>query len=910
MNNAIESARNGWHKRVGLLVIALAIAAPVHAQQRAGEAPQRAGFQVRTFKDDAGNHKYSVFVPATYTPTKKWPVILFLHGAGERGTDGSLQTTIGLGPLVRVREANFPFIVVFPQNEEIHGRILNAWSPDAPAGKRALAILDQVEKDFSVDTKREILTGWSMGGYGAWQLAAASPDRWLSVVPVSGGGEAALAEKLKNVPIWAFHGAKDTVVRPDETRRMAEAVKAAGGDARYSDVPEGDHNVWAQVYDYDPLYAWMLSPKSDPAKLRPITSRPAGHPNVIPEAPFVPALDVPRALYVRMGNDMLASLADSIPQIIPRDALTGRLNDISDSTSAEGYTFGVYMSGLSYYAQLVRAKVQAYRKDRLNIQLGLSNAQVTIGGTSITGSSHSAEAGPMSIVIGHQRPVWLSFDVTPVVVDRKLRLKLVGTSFSIPDDNWYVSGPAGVSAHGFGLTREKVSSGLVSGLYGRKHMIESQVSGVVPRLVAQMEEKLDVSQYNKTAVGGLWPLPVYQPRLRMWPAEVSTDEAGVSVVLGVTAAAVDPARPPARVKVAPADGPSAADVPRSTQLQVGIAPQTLAPLSEMLVEADVARIHVADTPSKALARLADPRALKEAIPELNRYGDSVEVSSELILAGPINIIDAPGVKRPTDPAGDDPSGKAPVRAASALSDHGLAFDVPKIRIAVSIKRNSAAAEWTPFADFDFSLHQGAYPQLLRPTSQKRSVTIRWDNGARIEAQGRFAEGYQPQDRSLDMEKIKSLFAAGWDEYVHGGPTTQLDLPDIDLGYTKLRAAEAGWAPPTLYAVFTSPQLKLVNSFDKPLVYETKGPYSGWGGPYTLEPGKSHEFTIPYPMVFRRKTETGYQMFTLPAGSSSEFRTPPSGGGAPALFQAREPAPTEAKPKSTDQAQVTAGAADR
>src|SRR5262249_52642527 len=150
-------------------------------------------------------------------------------------------------------------------------------------------------------------------------------------------------------------GAKDNIVRPEGTRAMVEAVKAAGGQPRYTEVPDGDHNVWAQVYDNDRLYAWMLSPKSDPYKLRPVTSRPAAAPgqaHVIPESPFVPALDIPRAVYVRLGNDMLAALAESIPQVVPRDALVGRLNDISDSTSAEGYTFAVYMSGLSYQAQL------------------------------------------------------------------------------------------------------------------------------------------------------------------------------------------------------------------------------------------------------------------------------------------------------------------------------------------------------------------------------------------------------------------------------------------------------------------------------------------------------------------------------------------------------------------------------
>src|SRR5262249_20637363 len=154
--------------------------------------------------------------------------------------------------------------------------------------------------------------------------------------------------------------------------------------------------------------------------------------------------DLPRAGYVRLGNEALAAVADAVPKIVPPSMLTGRLADISDYTEAEGYGFSVYMSGIGYRAQLSRASIKAYRKDRLNIQLGLSNAQVVIGGTSLSGDRHSAQAGPISVVIGHRRPVWLSIDVTPTVVNRKLKFKLVASRFSIPNDNWYVTAPAGV----------------------------------------------------------------------------------------------------------------------------------------------------------------------------------------------------------------------------------------------------------------------------------------------------------------------------------------------------------------------------------------------------------------------------------------------------------------------------------
>jgi dienelactone hydrolase len=845
-----------------LVVLSLTVTIlPVSGQVR---APQRqTGFLTRVYKDESGSHKYAFFIPHNYTPSKKWPVILFLHGASERGNDGVLPTTYGLGPIIWQREANFPFIAVFPQCEDMQGRLLKGWSPDSADSRRALKILEQVEKDYSVDKKREILTGWSMGGYGAWEWAAADPQRWLSVVPIAGGGDPASAAKLKDVPIWAWHGAKDRSVRPEQSRKMIEAARAAGGEPRYTEVADGDHNVWMQVYEDDSLYAWMLTPHGDPAKLPAVTTQPrtAGDkPIPLPEAAFIPALDIPHAAYARLGNEMLAALADALPKVVSPTMLTGRLGDISDSTEAQGYSFSVYMSGLSYRGQLARANVKAYHKDRLNIQLGLSNVVVTIGGTSLSGQRHSAQAGPINVVIGHQRPVWLSFDVTPYVENRKLRFRHVGTSFNIPSDNFYVTAPGGVSTQGFGMTEAKVSNGLVSGLYGRRAMMEQKVAAVVPNLIAELEKQFDIASAGK-AITGVWPLPVYQPRFKIWPAEVSTDENGVSLVLGVTAAAVDPAKPPKSVRSVAPVGPGLAAVPQSTKLQIGLAAQMLAPLSELLVEADVARINLADAPAPIMAKLGDPAVLAEAIPDLKRFGEQLQLQTELVLTGPITVSDS--------------SSKSPRLEANQL------------RILVAIKTDPASAAWKPYAEFEMTLRQSFTPALARPTELTRAVSVTPDAAAEINVKGKFVGAFEAQQATIDTDRLKSLFAAGWDDYLTGGGPSEASLPDIDLGYTMLRAQDAGWKAPELYAIFDAPRVKITNTSDKTLVYETKGPYSNWGGPFTLKPGAVHDFPIAYPLVFRRRAGNAYQMFTLPVGTHSEFRTKVP-GTPEMLYKAREP----------------------
>lgn len=860
----------------------------------AAQAP--AGFIPRTFNDDTGKHKYVVFVPANYSPQHKWPTILFLHGAGERGNDGQLQLSVGLGPLVRLRQNNFPFIVVFPQAEDVRGRILTGWSLDTADGKRALAILDQVEKDFAVDTRREILTGWSMGGYGVWNMAAEFPNRWWAVAPISGGGDEALADKLTGSPLWAMHGVKDRTVSVEGSRKLVAAVKKAGGKPHYTEFPDIGHDVWKVAYNQDALYAWML----DPQKFRDIedplansAGRATAYKTLRPdfEPPFVPALDVPNAIYVRLGNDMLATLSDAIPSVVPRDMLTGQLNDIADFTSSQGYSFSVYFSGITYSGQLARAVVRAYARDRLNVQLGLSNVVITIGSTSVTGEGlKSAAAGPMSIVMGHQRPVWLSFDVTPVVVQRKLRLKLLGTAFQIPNDNWYVTAPAGVSTRGLGMTSDKVSSGLVSGLYGSKARLEQEVVSVVPGIVTELEKRLDISQTDQV-VTGVWPLPVYQPRLRVWPAEASTDERGVTVILGVTAAAVDPQKPPRQVQVVPPVGPPAGAVPTTTRFQFGLAPRMLGPLSEMLVQADVARIHVLDTPSKSLHQLVDPKVVSEILPDLKRHGDKVELWTELVLAAPIQVNDVP--QNPPQLREGSPS--SPVAGATAVSgtvqkngsSEPLQFDVSRLLLAVSIRTDPASAKWTPYAEFDVKLQQGARPQLDKTAYRTRTLALQWDDDAHISAKGRFVAEDQPRDSQVNVQRFEEIFTAGWKEFLRPETDSHTVLPDIEFGITRLRAAEVTWAAPALTVTYAPAGVRIINRSKTPLVYETKGPYSDWGGPYTLPPGEDHDYPIAYPLTYRRRMERGIEIFTLPAGSVSDFFVP-AGSTSPGLYEAREP----------------------
>jgi predicted peptidase len=225
----------------------------------AGCARPTAGFQARVYKGPDGQKaKYSLFVPHGYRPDVPAPVILFLHGAGEAGSDGQKPTQVGIGPAIRAREAAFPFLVVFPQASDRVPATFGSWLPGQPDADRALAILDEVQREFRTDPQRVYLTGISVGGNGVWHLAAAQPDRWAAIVPVCGLGPVTKADAVKTIPCWCFHGADDGNVSVQQSRNMIDALRQVGGSPRYTEYPGVGHNSWENAYGTDEVYKWLL----------------------------------------------------------------------------------------------------------------------------------------------------------------------------------------------------------------------------------------------------------------------------------------------------------------------------------------------------------------------------------------------------------------------------------------------------------------------------------------------------------------------------------------------------------------------------------------------------------------------------------------------------------------------------
>ena len=235
------------------------------------------GFLNRVLTLDGAEHRYQVYVPRDYRPSQAWPVILALHGGGERGTDGLLQTDVGLARAIRRHAGRFPAIVVFPQRPPGDSA---GWQGDG--ARIALAALDKTLIEFNTDRSRVYLTGLSMGGNGSWYLAYNHGDRFAAAVIICGwvserrstavatvtypaiapGAEGstfdAVAKRVAKLPIWIFHGDADEVVPVAESRGMAEALRTLKTEVQYTELPGVNHNSWDAAYDRADVIEWLF----------------------------------------------------------------------------------------------------------------------------------------------------------------------------------------------------------------------------------------------------------------------------------------------------------------------------------------------------------------------------------------------------------------------------------------------------------------------------------------------------------------------------------------------------------------------------------------------------------------------------------------------------------------------------
>ena len=228
-------------------------------------------FTKRDLVVDGAPVVYRLYDPPGIPADDPKPVILFLHGAGESGSGGVAQTTVGIGPAIARDPERFPALVVFPQASRGYGwRGFNL--------SAAVAALEDVEKSYACERERVYVTGVSMGGYGTWLLGLQQPERFAALVPVCGGLDLTTAvggdiltnapveaiydqaaSRIAAIPQWVFHGDADDIIPVEESRRMVRALRAADAPVRYTEYPRVRHNSWDAAYAEPELMPWLLA---------------------------------------------------------------------------------------------------------------------------------------------------------------------------------------------------------------------------------------------------------------------------------------------------------------------------------------------------------------------------------------------------------------------------------------------------------------------------------------------------------------------------------------------------------------------------------------------------------------------------------------------------------------------------
>lgn len=223
---------------------------------------------------DGAKLPYRLLKPTNYDPKQNYPLVIFLHGAGERGTDNTRQLVHGMADFAsdKIMET-YPAFVIAPQCPDDQQWVDVPWSadehqmPERPSAslRQTLELVAAMQKEFSIDVGRIYVTGLSMGGFGAWDCIQRRPELFAAAAPVCGGGDAALAAEIKDVPVWAFHGDADGAVKVRRSRDMIAALKAVGGSPKYTEYKSVGHDSWTATYRNPEFFEWLFA-QQRPAK--------------------------------------------------------------------------------------------------------------------------------------------------------------------------------------------------------------------------------------------------------------------------------------------------------------------------------------------------------------------------------------------------------------------------------------------------------------------------------------------------------------------------------------------------------------------------------------------------------------------------------------------------------------------
>ncbi len=801
------------------------------------------------YRDADGDHKYVVFVPVGYSPANPPPVIFYLHGASGRGRDGRAQLVVGLGPGLKQRAATTPFLAVFAQNEDLRSRLLGGWHDDTRELERALKIQEEVERNYVVNKDHRVLVGISMGAFGAWSLAAKDPSPWKAVLPLSGGGKPDFIPNLAKVPVWAFHAADDTLVPQSASTDLIDGINAAGGRGFVSILPTGGHNIGNHVFGQDEVWDWMLHPEKPAVTDIDWPKRPSAA-SLIDELKFVPGAEVERAILIRVNTDLLESMSYLIPDQVPVSALNGARAGTYEHRGQGLMAFDVATHGIQYTGTMERAWVTPQAGNRLRIQLGLRNLVTTVMGTNIDSPLFRASAGPMQIVLGEREPIWLTADVIPRVENRRIRLELAGVDFQVPQDNWGIRGPGSVRVRPLPFLEDRVTQRLVTGLAEKKAEIEREIRNSVPRMIAQMEDRL-ATMTDRTVSYARFPMPLWQPRFRFYPEVITVDEGGLTLQLGAQVAALAPRSDHVPIRPVPA-GDEARPTTVGQGLEVAVSPRMVTAWGSLLAASDVARFHILDMADPQFRSLGTREFWQTVLPGDERIAKATELETEFVLMSPLALSSLPA-------ADGEQNGKPA----------GFRLEIPKLQLQLA-SREPGRPLPQPLVEVDFGIIQPIKMAIDKPSFAMRKMQMSMVSGPTPTVVPRHIDA-PANAPAFDQEKLAAQFQAGWNETFTSFAMAN-QLKDMSRGGMTLRWEAADWTGQHFQVRLQRPAIRVRNSSDQPVEYQVRGTQSPWSETLKLAPGEFHEFRPPTALTWRSIMPAETSQFTLPLGFEAKIKS--------------------------------------
>jgi hypothetical protein len=397
---------------------------------------------------------------------------------------------------------------------------------------------------------------------------------------------------------------------------------------------------------------------------------------------------------------------------------------------------------------------------------------------------------------------------------------------------------------------------MVSGAYEKKAEVEQLVLRSVPRMLEQLEARLNRELLVPRTIGS-WPMPALQPRFTVWANDAKIDESGLTLIVGMTISR--PGLNPPRGLVRKIEGRKLDfdDVPKTTGLQVGISGGMIEGITAAMIAAGASSSDLLDLNPAGFAPFENPRQMSQMIPDLARFGDGLKVRTLAQIIEPIAMTAAPN-----DAARSESI--ASLKGNSQL-EKTFAFNLPKVRLLVEIKATPEQRTWQRCAEIDVTLRQQLQIELLKPDFVQRLVDIQALGAPDVTAEARFAPGYESKESRLETQLIGKIFAEGWKSGGQMQLMHEMEARDLVLGKARLRAVDAKWLDPFSVRFFEPAHTGIKNSTSEPIEYLTRSQASGWGGPYPLKPGQTDEFNIPEALTVHYRTAKGEFTETIPVG---------------------------------------------